>query len=124
MEYNMDFVFDNNQPIYIQLLKQLKIYIISGHLSPGSRLPSVREFALISKVNPNTMQKALTELEELQLIYTERTNGKFVTTNTDLINQHREEYAKELSKTYIEQMKQIGFDTVDTLSYLNDMTSH
>lgn len=124
MEYNMNFVFDNNQPIYIQLLKQLKIYIISGHLSPGSRLPSVREFALIYKVNPNTMQKALIELEDLQLIYTERTNGKFVTTNTDLINQYREEYAKELSKTYIEQMKQIGFDTIDTLSYLNDITSN
>lgn len=121
MEYNMDFIFDNNQPIYIQLLKQLKIYIISGHLSPGSRLPSVREFALISKVNPNTMQKALAELEELQLIYTERTNGKFVTTDTELINFYREEYAKELSYAYIEHMKQIGFDTKETISYLSDI---
>ena len=72
----MDFTFDNNIPIYIQLLDYLKIYLISGVFKAGDKLPSVRDFATIFKVNPNTMQKALTELEDMNLIYTERTNGK------------------------------------------------
>ena len=74
----MKFEFDNNIPIYIQLVEQLKIYIISGKIKPGERLPSVRDLALHSKVNPNTMQKALIELEELKLIYTERTTIKYL----------------------------------------------
>ena len=57
--------FDNNIPIYIQLLDYLKTYIVSGQLSPGDKLPSVRDFANTFKVNPNTMQKALTELEDM-----------------------------------------------------------
>ena len=64
----MKFEFDNNIPIYIQLVEQLKMYIISGNMKAGERLPSVRELALQTKVNPNTMQKALVELEEIGLI--------------------------------------------------------
>ena len=75
----MEFTFDNNIPIYIQLLDYMKIYLISGVFKSGERLPSVREFATTFKVNPNTMQKALAELESMNLIYTERTNGKYVT---------------------------------------------
>ena len=75
MEYN----FDNERPIYIQLVEMLKIEIISGRIKSGEKLPSVRDFAMKAKVNPNTMQKALTELERENLIYTERTNGKYVT---------------------------------------------
>ena len=59
----MKFEFDNNIPIYIQLVEQLKIYIISGKIKPGERLPSVRELALTARVNPNTMQKALADDE-------------------------------------------------------------
>ena len=81
----MEFVFDNNIPIYIQLLDYLKIYLISGVFKSGEKLPSVREFATTFKVNPNTMQKALSELESMKLIYTERTNGKFVTEDKELI---------------------------------------
>ena len=73
----MNFIFDNDRPIYIQLVEQLEIFIISGKISPGERLPSVRDLALKTRVNPNTMQKALTELENLKLIYTERTNYMF-----------------------------------------------
>ena len=88
----MNFQFDNNIPIYIQLVEQLKIYIISGKLKSGDRLPSVRELALQSKVNPNTMQKALLELEEQKLIYTERTNGKYVTKDQQLIDKIKNKY--------------------------------
>ena len=97
----MDFTFDNNIPIYIQLLDYLKIYLISGVFKAGDKLPSVRDFATTFKVNPNTMQKALTELEDMNLIYTERTNGKFVTTDKKLIEKYKKDFAKEKVNLYL-----------------------
>ena len=114
----MEFVFDNNIPIYIQLLEYLKIYLISGVFKSGDKLPSVREFANIFKVNPNTMQKALTELEEEKLIYTERTNGKFVTDDEELIKKLKDEYAIALANSYFQGMKRIGLGKVDSIKYL------
>ena len=116
----MKFEFDNNIPIYIQLVEQLKIYIISGKMKPGERILSVRELAFQCKVNPNTMQKALVELEELKLIYTERTNGKFVTKDQKLIVKLKLEYAKELSEKYFSSMESIGFDIKETINYLKE----
>ena len=114
----MNFEFNNNIPIYIQLVEQLKIYIISGRIKSGERLPSVRELALQTKVNPNTMQKALVELEELNLVYTERTNGKYVTTDKKLIDKYKQEYANELSKRYLTSMKNIGINKEEIINYL------
>ena len=96
----MEFVFDNNIPIYIQLVEYIKIYLISGVFKSGEKLPSVREFATTFKVNPNTMQKALAELESLELIYTERTNGKYVTKDEKLIEKLKDEYALTLAKLF------------------------
>ena len=78
--------FDNNIPIYVQIVDYLKTYIIRGEFKSGERLPSVRDLAALFKVNPNTMQKALGELENIKLIYTERTNGKYVTEDKKIIN--------------------------------------
>ena len=117
----MKFEFDNNIPIYIQLVEQLKICIISGKIMPGDRLPSVRDFALQLKVNPNTLQKALAELEDLKLIYTERTNGKFVTTDQKLIDMYKKKYAFQLSKKYFSSMKDIGFNEKEIVQYIIDM---
>ena len=114
----MEFTFDNNIPIYIQLLEYMKIYLISGVFKAGEKLPSVREFATTFKVNPNTMQKALAELEEMDLIYTERTNGKFVTQNTELIAKLKDEYATALAKSYFQGMKRIGLGKADSIKYL------
>ncbi len=117
----MEFTFDNNVPIYIQLVEQLKVYIISGMLKPGERLPSVRELALLSKANPNTVQRALAELENMGLIFTERTNGKFVSTNTKNITKMREKYASVLALKFLEDMQKIGFENADALHYLEGM---
>ncbi len=114
----MEFVFENNIPIYIQLLDYIKIYLISGVFKPGDKLPSVREFATTFKVNPNTMQKALAELESMNLIYTERTNGKFVTTDEKVIEKLKDEYAITLAKSYFQGMKRIGLGKVDSIKYL------
>ena len=114
----MEFTFDNNIPIYIQLLEYMKIYLISGVFKSWEKLPSVREFASTFKVNPNTMQKALQELESMKLIYTERTNGKYVTTDTKLIERLKDEYALTLARSYFRGMKKIGLGKADSIKYL------
>ena len=90
----MSFEFDNNKPIYLQLVDIIKLKIISKELKPGSKLISVRDMAQEFGVNPNTMQRALSELERENLLYSQRTSGRFVTDNEDNINQLREEVAK------------------------------
>ena len=115
----MNFVFDNNTPIYVQLVEQLKISIISGEIATSERLPSVRDLALQAKVNPNTVQRAFSELEELGLVYTERTNGKFVTDNKELILKYKLEYANEITANYINSMAKIGFTTEQTLAFID-----
>ena len=114
----MNFIFDNDRPIYIQLVEQLKQYIIAGEIKPGERLPSVRELALQVKVNPNTVQKALVELENQKLIYTERTNGKFVTENEGLIENIKEELASKKVQKYFEDMNKLGINRYEAITYL------
>lgn len=117
----MNFTFDNNIPIYLQVLEYIKIYIMSGVFKSGEKLPSVREFSNSFKVNPNTMQKALTELERLNLIYTERNNGKYVTKDVKVVEKLKDEYALTLAKSYFEGMKRIGLEKADSIKYLEVM---
>lgn len=100
--------YDNNTPIYAQLVQEIKIQMYSGMLKPGDRLLSVRDLAVEYKVNPNTVQKVYTILEDEGLIYTERTNGRFVTPDRILIERYRRRYAKELTREYKRKMKEIG----------------
>ena len=117
----MDYIFDNERPIYVQLVEKIRLEIISGKLKSGERLPSVRELALTARVNPNTMQKALVELEQLGLVYTERTNGKYVTTDKSLIDKYKEEYANSISNTYFTSMQTLGFTKKETIKYLKNL---
>ena len=114
----MEYVFDNERPIYVQLVEIIRIEIVSGKLKKGDRLPSVRELALMMKVNPNTMQKALVELEDEKLIYTERTNGKYVTEDEKLIEKIKKELAKEQVDNYLNSMQKIGISFEEAKSYL------
>ena len=116
----MKFEFDNNIPIYLQLVENLKNYIISGRLKPGERLPSVRDLALSLKVNPNTLQKALAELEDLKLVYTERTNGKYITTDEKLIEKLKIEYASLLTKNYLINMQNLGYTQNDLRKFIKE----
>lgn len=117
----MDYIFDNDRPIYVQLVEKLRLEIISNKLKPGERIPSVRELALAARVNPNTMQKALVELENEGLIYTERTNGKFVTTNKELIEKIKKELAEEKVNNYLQDMKNIGISYKEAVEYLQKL---
>ena len=114
----MNFIFDNDRPIYIQLVEQLKEYIVSGEFKAGEKLPSVRDFAMQIKVNPNTVQKALAEIENQKLIYTERTNGKFVTENEELIENVKKELANQKVQKYFQDMNKLGIDKQDAITYL------
>ena len=117
----MEFNFDNERPIYIQLVELIRIQIVSGKFKKGERIPSVRELALMMKVNPNTMQKALNELENQKLIYTERTNGKFVTEDEKLIENVKKELAKEKVNNYLDSMNSIGISFEESLKYLQEL---
>ena len=117
----MEYIFDNDRPIYIQLVEKLRLEIISNKLKPGERIPSVRELALEARVNPNTMQKALVELENEGLIYTERTNGKFVTTNIELIEKIKKHLAEEKVNNYLQDMKNIGINYKEAINYLQEL---
>ncbi len=117
----MECVFDNERPIYIQLVEMIRIDIVSGKFKKGQKLPSVRELALIMKVNPNTMQKALAELENEKLIYTERTNGKYVTEDQKLIEKMKKQLAQEEVNHYLNKMKNIGISYELAVKYLQEL---
>ena len=100
---------DTDRPIYAQLVERIQMQIISGYYPPGGKLPSVRELAAVAAVNPNTMQKAFAELERSGLIITQRTNGRTVTEDTELIKGIRRSLAKEYVDLYFSQMKNLGY---------------
>ena len=117
----LDYIFDNERPIYIQLVEMLRKEIVSGKLKSGERLPSVRELALTARVNPNTMQKALVELENEGLVYTERTNGKFVTTNNEVIEKIKKKLAEEKVNKFLDDIKSIGITYEEAVIYLQEL---
>ena len=104
----IEFTFDNDRPIYLQIVEQLESMIISGKLPPSSKLPSIRELATKARVNPNTIQRALAELERKNLIYTERTNGKFVSKNLARLVDTREEHIKNRVAEFVAEMQTLG----------------
>lgn len=105
----MHWVFTSDAPIYLQVVRQLEQMIASGMLAPGDRLLSVREFASQANINPNTMQKALTELEDRGIVYSKRTSGRFVTDDTERISQLREELAEKEITNFLTAMKRLGY---------------
>jgi DNA-binding transcriptional regulator YhcF (GntR family) len=97
----------------------IKTEIVAGVYQPGDKLPSVRELAAEASVNPNTMQRALTELERSGLVYTQRTSGRFITEDTNIIMEIREQLAREQLQLFLENMKRLGFTADDIRQLLN-----
>ena len=98
-----------SRPIYAQIVERLKAKILAGVYPPGGHLDSVRDMAAAAGVNPNTMQRALAQLEAEGLVYTERTTGRFVTEDTALLEQLRDETASAMTAEYLEKMRGIGY---------------
>ena len=116
----MSFDFNNDTPIYLQIIEHIKTMIISKKYLPNQKLPSVRDLSLFFEVNPNTIQKALSELENMGLIYTERTNGKFVTENEKIIEKITNETLRKMIDNFYESMEKIGLDKKQVLDLLKN----
>lgn len=114
----MDYKFDNDKPIYKQLVDQLKLEIITQKYKPNDRLPSVREFALELKVNPNTVQRALLELENSNLIETRRTTGKFVTEDKKKIDIARTEVINNIMKDFFNNIENLNISNKEIIEYI------
>lgn len=114
----MAWEMDNARPIYLQLMERIQLEIITGTYLPGDKLPPVRELAITAAVNPNTMQKALTELEKLGLVYAKRTSGRFITEDSALLETMKKELATTHIEVFLSNMQQLGFEQIDALHLL------
>lgn len=101
---------DSQRPIYAQIIERVQLDIVTGRYAPGSRLPSVRELAAQAAVNPNTMQKALSELERSGLIYAQRTSGRFVTEDQGRIREAKQKLASMQVREFIRNMQALGMN--------------
>lgn len=104
----MPWNLDSSRPIYLQIIERVQMDIITGRYQPGDKLPSVRDLAQEAAVNPNTMQKALSELERSGLIYSQRTSGRFITEDKELIHQMKKELAAAEVSAFVAHIKQLG----------------
>lgn len=108
----------SDRPIYLQLVEKIQLQIVSGFYKPGDKLPSVRELAAVASVNPNTMQKAFTELERSGLIITQRTSGRLVTEDLGMIKEIQQDLATEQIVAFFDKMKELGFEKEEIISLL------
>lgn len=116
----MTWNLNSDRPIYSQLIDKLKMDIISGIYKAGDKIPSVRELAADASVNPNTMQKALTELEREGLVYSQRTSGRFITEDQDMIKDVKNQMAIEQITQFFENMKQLGYHKEETIQLIEN----
>lgn len=114
----MSWNLDSERPIYTQIIERITLDIISGTYPPGARLPSVRDLAQDAGVNPNTMQKALSELERTGLLFSQRTSGRFVTEELAMIEKTKTQLAAQQIREFLEKMQRIGFDRETTLQLI------
>ena len=116
----MEWTFRADQPIYSQLVRRITRDILGGVLSPGQKLPAVRELAARAGVNPNTMQRAMAELEQGGLIRSQRTAGRFVTDDENVIGEARSAMAREEIGGFFAAMESLGYDRAQTLQLLQE----
>ena len=116
----MSWIFDNKKPIYLQIMERIKLQIVSHTLEPNQQLPTVREFAAEAGVNPNTIQRALSELEREGFVYSKRTTGRFVTENQELIAQSRKQLSEEELEHFISSMTHFGYEKEELPCVVSD----
>ena len=112
---------NSDRPIYAQILEVIQLRIISGRYRPGEKIPSVRDLAAEAGVNPNTMQKELSELERNGLVETQRTSGRMVTEDMEMIQETRSKLAREQVSEFIDKMKELGFSKEEVVELLEKM---
>ena len=119
----MKWYFSDSAPIYAQLIRQIKVGIVTGAFPPGERLPSVRDLATEAGVNPNTMQRAFAELERDGLVFSQRTAGRFVTEDKTMIEQAKRGLAERHIKTFLAAMLRLGYQPEEIVTLLQQETS-
>lgn len=117
----MDKKIEDNQPIYMQIMDKVKAAVASGELRPGQRILSVRDMAKEFEVNPNTMQRALNELEREHILISERTTGRFVTEDQSLIEQLRYDMAREAVERFKADMSLLGFSNGELKHFFKEI---
>ena len=110
--------FQSTQPIYLQIMEMIKKEIVSEKLLPQQQLPTVRDLALQYQVNPNTVQRALSELERLNLVKSDRTIGRFVTDDQSLIQSLKEQMIMDKVNTFVSELDQLKVSQEDSINYL------
>lgn len=120
---SMEWKFDSKRPIYIQLVEKIELLIVTGVYEPGSKLSPVRELAAEAGVNPNTMQRALSALEDAGLMYSRRTAGRFITEDEEMIRMVRKSLAKEKVEAFIEEMKKLGFTPEEIMKIVEEKSN-
>ena len=114
----MKYIFDNSQPIYQQIVERIQLSIARGEFLPGAKVMPVRELALEFNVNPNTMQRALAKLEDMKYLFSERTSGRYVTNNLELIESLKAEIPARITKKYVTDMVDAGMKGMDIPGYV------
>ncbi len=112
----------SDRPIYSQLIEYIELRIVSGAYPAGSKLPSVRDMATEAAVNPNTMQRALSQLESDGLLFSQRTSGRFVTEDVEKIMQVKNALAMELIHEFIERMSNLGYDEKQAIAFIQKLS--
>ena len=116
----MEWRFNNDMPIYTQLVYQIKFGIVSGELKPGERMTAVRDLAAEAGVNPNTMQRALQQLEREGLVFTQRSSGRFITEDIGMIAKAKENLAMSHIKQFVDSMKSLGYSGDEMIELLKN----
>ena len=110
------------RPVYVQLVEQLELALVAGEFPPGSRIPPVRELAADAGVNPNTMQRALQELERDGLVFSQRTSGRFVTEEKSMIEDAKRSLAEEQIRSFLGSMSRLGYGKKEIIALLESGT--
>ena len=119
----MKWEFKSGIPIYLQIISLLKMKIAAGELPPGSQVQPVRELAMEAGVNPNTMQRALTQLEQEGLLYTQRTSGRFVTEDKQVLKEMRKSVSEQYVKDLFEALGKIGMNREEIIEAVSSFES-
>ncbi len=116
----MAWSFTQDRPVYLQISERVTRSVLSGEYKPGDQIPSVRQLALEAAVNPNTVQKAFSELENEKIIISKGTLGRFVTDNTTDIESARRKTADRIMKKYLKDMADLSIDNKQAVSLLKE----
>lgn len=120
----MEWSFTDDRPIWQQLTEQITLRILKGEYPAGSRLPAVRELAAQAGVNPNTMQRAMVQLEQTGLAVSSRTAGRTVTDDTAVIQNARRERAAQAVSQCLKTLHELGYSHTDALTFLKEVLEH